>query len=107
MSPFSLFAQDGDAGHRLFDAVQSAAVLRDRQPRAVDLAGTGLMAQLRDKFVDLCETGGADRMPFGLMAPPSPKAHNPRFSIWMISPMAVASCTSATEISAGRTPAIS
>ncbi len=92
--------------------MQSAAIFGDRDPRAVDLAGPGLMTQLRDKFVDLREAGGADRMPFdpsppdgltgtrppmavsprSLMAPPSPKAHRPRFSIWMISPMAVASC---------------
>jgi hypothetical protein len=48
-----LLAQYGDARHRFFDAVQPAAVFCDRDSRAVDLARTGLMTQLRDKFVDL------------------------------------------------------
>ena len=45
--------------------------------------------------------------PRSLHSPPSPKPQKPRFSIWMISPMAVASCTSATETSRGPRPAIS
>src|SRR5665647_2672960 len=58
-----LFAQYGDAGYRFLDAVQSAAVLGDRDPRAIDLARTRLVTQLRDEFVDLGEAGGADRVP--------------------------------------------
>src|ERR1700722_20853714 len=58
-----LFAQDGHARYRFLDTVQSAAIFCNRDPRAVDLAGPGLVTQLRDKFVDLREAGGADRMP--------------------------------------------
>ena len=43
--------------------------------------------------------------PRSLTGPPSPNAQKPRFSIWMISPIAVASWTSATETSCGPTPA--
>jgi hypothetical protein len=58
-----LFAQDGHARYRFFDTMQSATIFCDCDPRAVNLADTGLMAQLRDKFVDLREARGADRMP--------------------------------------------
>jgi hypothetical protein len=60
--------QDGDHNGSLFDAAQSAAILGERGPRALDLTRATPPAQLADKFKDLAKAGRANRMPFRLEA---------------------------------------
>src|SRR6266496_1460269 len=62
----SVAPQDGDASDGFFDALQPAAVLRDRDPGALHLAHIGLAAKLCHELVDLAEAGSADRMSLGL-----------------------------------------
>ena len=57
-----LFSDDCQAGNGFFDAVNAAAVLRDRVACTLDLSRARFTAQLRHQFVDLAETGGADRV---------------------------------------------
>ena len=45
--------------------------------------------------------------PRSAIGSPPPGWHSPRFSLWMVSPMAVASCTSPTDMSLGPSPAFS
>ena len=42
--------ENGDRDRRLFDAAQSAAVLGERDPRILDLAGAGLAAELSNEL---------------------------------------------------------
>ena len=56
-------------------------------------------------FVTLVAHKGAVVAPLSASAPPAPNSQKPRFSDCTISPIAVASCTSATEMSFGATPA--
>src|SRR5579863_4170127 len=55
--------EDGDDSGRLFDADEAPTIFRDRETRVRDLPGTGLAAELLHEFVDLTETGGANRVP--------------------------------------------
>ena len=63
-----LSAQNVNSHGAFLDADQAAAVLLDRMACALDLAGAGLPAQLRDQFVELADAGGAERVALRLEA---------------------------------------
>ena len=62
--PFS--GQHGNASHRLPNAVDATAVLRNCNTCISDLPCAGLGTELQNQFVDLAQSSRADRMPFRL-----------------------------------------
>src|SRR5574338_1469110 len=57
--------QDMDRYRGFLDALQAAAVLLHGMAGALDLARAGFAAQLGHQFVEVADTGGAQRMAFG------------------------------------------
>ena len=90
-----------DQAHDLFDA-HLPMIRYEQQP------GAGLAVRkylLKKRGVIASEAQRKPGAPLSASAPPAPNSQKPRFSDCTISPMAVASCTSATEMSCGPTPA--
>src|SRR5690606_14993851 len=103
--PFSASAMRAPSTCRAPASPRSCATSSWIWPRPVAPTGCPLDSSPPDGFTGMRPPIVVS--PRSETGPPSPKSQKPRFSIWMISPIAVASCTSATETSAGPTPACS